>query len=124
MSNDNKNVVNFSRRSNHTKKEISREQQVHRRRIIAITSVLVLVIIFFSSQIVRVKLSESETQRSIDTSEKKLKKEKADNADLKLKAKQLKSEDYIEKIIRAKYYYSKDGEQIYALPGSNDILGK
>lgn len=119
----NRNVIRLSR-SSAKKKEMSRSEQIHKRRIIAIVSVLVFVILFFGFQIIHAKMSESETNSAITTSEKKLKKEKDDNEDLKLKSKQLKDDDYIQKVIRSKYYYSKNGEQVYALPGGDDSNSK
>ncbi len=40
----------------------------------------------------------------------------ADNASLKLRVKQLNDDEYLEKLIREKYYYSRDNEMIYNLP--------
>lgn len=50
------------------------------------------------------------------TAQTKLNEAKKDNADLKLRVKQLNDQDYLEKLIREKYYYSRDGETIYNLP--------
>ncbi|GKQ42286.1 hypothetical protein RD055328_02090 [Companilactobacillus sp. RD055328] len=119
---DNKNIITFKRRMDKKQHaELSHEDIIHRRRLIAIISALVLVILFFGFQIIRSKISDAQTQKSIVTSQQKLKKEKSTNKELKLKAKQLQDQDYIEKVIRSKYYYSKEGEQVYALPGSDDI---
>ena len=50
------------------------------------------------------------------TAQKKLDKVKKDNASLKLRVKQLNDDEYLEKLIREKYYYSRDNEMIYNLP--------
>ena len=50
------------------------------------------------------------------TAQKKLDKVKKDNASLKLRVKQLNEDEYLEKLIREKYYYSRDNETIYNLP--------
>ncbi|AWZ38699.1 FtsB family cell division protein [Ligilactobacillus murinus] len=50
------------------------------------------------------------------TAQKKLDKVKKDNASLKLRVKQLNDDEYLEKLIREKYYYSRDNETIYNLP--------
>ena len=47
---------------------------------------------------------------------KKLEKVKAKNANLKEQIKQLNDEDYLRKLIREKYSYSRDNEIIYNLP--------
>ncbi|MGR3742267.1 FtsB family cell division protein [Companilactobacillus sp. DQM5] len=116
-----RNVISFRTKSKGKQKNLTYEQIVHKRRITAIVSIIVLVVLILGGQIVFAKLSEMNTNNSITTSQKKLEKEKNKNSDLKIKAKQLQDDDYIEKIIRSKYYYSKDGEQIYALPGSNNV---
>lgn len=50
------------------------------------------------------------------TAQKKLDKVKKDNSSLKLRVKQLNDDEYLEKLIREKYYYSRDNETIYNLP--------
>ena len=50
------------------------------------------------------------------TAQKKLDKVKKDNSSLKLRGKQLNDDEYLEKLIREKYYYSRDNETIYNLP--------
>ena len=50
------------------------------------------------------------------TAQKKLDKIKKDNSSLKLRVKQLNDAEYLEKLIREKYYYSRDNEIIYNLP--------
>lgn len=50
------------------------------------------------------------------TAQKKLDKVKKDNSSLKLRVKQLNDDEYLEKLIREKYYYSRDNEMIYNLP--------
>lgn len=50
------------------------------------------------------------------TAQKKLDKIKKDNSSLKLRVKQLNDDEYLEKLIREKYYYSRDNETIYNLP--------
>ena len=39
-----------------------------------------------------------------------------ENAQLKDKVKQMNDENYLEKLIRAKYFYTKKGETVYNLP--------
>lgn len=45
-----------------------------------------------------------------------LKRTQAKNDQLKREVEQLKDTDYVQKIIRSQYFYSKDGETIYILP--------
>lgn len=55
-------------------------------------------------------------QATDDNCSKKLDKVKKDNSSLKLRVKQLNDDEYLEKLIREKYYYSRDNETIYNLP--------
>ncbi len=63
-------------------------------------------------------VSEQQVQTKKD-----LKKSKVDNQKLKQNIKQLHDKDYIQKVIREKYYYTKPGETVYSLPGdvSKDV---
>ncbi|MDO1604586.1 septum formation initiator family protein [Lactobacillus sp. YT155] len=121
--NDNsKKIVSLrSRTKKQDKKPLTYVQTVHKRRVIAITTVISLVVLFFGYQIIRAKLAQNEINNTIITTQDKLKKQKKENEELKIKAKQLQDDDYIQKIIRSKYYYSKDGEQIYSIPGGDNI---
>ncbi|MDN2453872.1 septum formation initiator family protein [Lactobacillus sp. UCMA15818] len=96
-----------------------RVRRVHKKRFIIATLAFFLIVAFFGYQIVNTKLLTSNLYQQINTSQKKLNSVKNQRADLKEKVKQLNSEDYLEKIIREKYYYSKDGETIYSLPNSS-----
>ncbi|KRL87088.1 FtsB family cell division protein [Ligilactobacillus apodemi] len=55
-------------------------------------------------------------KQQTQTAQKNLKKITKENSSLKIRVKQLNNQDYLEKLIREKYYYSKDGETIYNLP--------
>ena len=45
---------------------------------------------------------------------------KSKNKELNEEVKQLNDSDYIQKLIREKYYYSKSGETVYTLPANNN----
>ncbi|KRN27321.1 septum formation initiator family protein [Liquorilactobacillus mali] len=99
-----------------------RVKRVHKKRFIIVILAFFLIMTFFGYQIVNTKLLTSNLNKQINVSQKKLDSVRAQRASLKEKVKQLNDENYLEKIIREKYYYSKDGETIYSLP--NNSLGQ
>ncbi|EJF01987.1 FtsB family cell division protein [Liquorilactobacillus mali] len=99
-----------------------RIKRVHKKRFIIAILAFFLIVTFFGYQIVNTKLLTSNLNKQITVSQKKLDSVRAQRASLKEKVKQLNDENYLEKIIREKYYYSKDGETIYSLP--NNSLGQ
>ncbi|MFT9003442.1 MAG: septum formation initiator family protein [Liquorilactobacillus hordei] len=96
-----------------------RIRRVHKKRFITIILAFFLVTLFFGYQIVNTKLLTSNLNKQITTSHKKLDKVRTQRTDLKQEVKQLNDKNYLEKIIREKYYYSKDGETIYSLPNNS-----
>lgn len=50
------------------------------------------------------------------TAQKNLNTVKKENEKLKIRVKQLNDNDYLEKLIRERYYYSRDNETVYNLP--------
>lgn len=95
--------------SNHAKK-------VHRRRILLIGIIFVIVLTVFGVQIFNAHRTYTNTMEQIEVSKQKLSKQKSTQQDLKLEVSQLHDTNYLEKYIREKYMYSKPGEQIYNLP--------
>lgn len=101
-------------------KKMSRINLIHRRRVIAIRSAIVFVCLLFGTQIVHAKVADVEAKGDIKASTEKLAKQKKENDALNTQIKELKNKDYIKKYVRAKYYYSKSNEQIYAIPSGNE----
>lgn len=95
-----------------------KKKRIHRNRII----VLFLVLFFIGSlTFIQVKLNNasfSDSQKVLHEKNEKLKKVKSNNKRLKISVKELKDKDYIQKWIRSKYFYSKNGDTIYNF-GSN-----
>lgn len=56
-----------------------------------------------------VKQQTTVAQKNLDTVKK-------ENDKLKIRVKQLNNNDYLEKLIRERYYYSRDNETVYNLP--------
>ncbi|MFD0897145.1 FtsB family cell division protein [Loigolactobacillus binensis] len=91
-------------------------QHVHKRRIMLILGVLAVVFLVCGVQIYQAHRSLATTNQQLATRQVKLKKTKARQRELKLKESQLKNDDYLQQVIRQKYYYSKGNETIYSLP--------
>ncbi|KRL06241.1 FtsB family cell division protein [Liquorilactobacillus oeni] len=111
----------FFRETNAAKKQSKHQlriQTIHRRRLFCISIFVVLIGLFCGYQIVHANLLTASLETQVRSAHKKLNKEKQTRSDLKQQVKQLGDQDYLQKLIRDKYYYSKDGETIYSLPSN------
>lgn len=110
----------------YTKIKQSRHQEILRsrkKRGIILVSFFLVVILMLVVQIFITKSKVSNVSEQQVQTKKELKKSKIDNQKLKQNIKQLHDKDYIQKVIREKYYYTKPGETVYSLPGdvSKDV---
>ncbi len=110
----------------YTKIKRSRHQEILRsrkKRGIILVSFFLVVILMLVAQIFITKSKISNVSEQQVQTKKELKKSKVDNQKLKQNIKQLHDKDYIQKVIREKYYYTKPGETVYSLPGdvSKDV---
>jgi cell division protein DivIC len=97
--------------------QAARDAKRHRRRrligwlftvaVFAITSSM----IFSRMQDLRVAAAATEAAQA------SLAKEKATNQKLKTQVKNLQNDDYLQKYVREKYLYTKEGELVFNLPG-------
>lgn len=92
-------------------------QVVHLRRRVVLVAVMVVVTIFamvnYHTQYVKYETAA----KSLETAKSNLDKANKTNANLKQEVKDLGDNSYLEKLIREKYMYSKDGEVVFNLPG-------
>ncbi|WP_270774248.1 FtsB family cell division protein [Weissella confusa] len=92
-------------------------QVVHLRRRVVLVAVMVVVTIFamvnYHTQYVKYEAAS----QSLETAKSNLDKANKTNANLKQEVKDLGDNSYLEKLIREKYMYSKDGEVVFNLPG-------
>ncbi|TMT01348.1 septum formation initiator family protein [Apilactobacillus kunkeei] len=110
----------------YTKIKQSRHQEILRsrkKRGIILVSFFLVVILMLVMQIFITKSKISNVSEQQVQTKRELKKSKIDNQKLKQNIKQLHDKDYIQKVIREKYYYTKPGETVYSLPGdvSKDV---
>lgn len=110
----------------YTKIKKSRHLEILRsrkKRGIIMVSFFLVVILMLVAQILITKSKISNVSEQQVQTKKELKKSEVDNKKLKQNIKQLHDNDYIQKVIREKYYYTKPGETVYSLPGdvSKDV---
>ena len=99
--------------------QAQRVAQVRRRRFILIVAVLGALILFFGFQLINTRSNLHQVNRQVATSQVKLKKVQQKNNQLESQIKQLNNKDYLQKLLRSKYDYTKSGETVYSLPNDN-----
>ncbi|MFC6293807.1 septum formation initiator family protein [Lactiplantibacillus daoliensis] len=96
-----------------------RISQVRRRRFILIVAIFGALLLFFGCQLINTRANLSQVNHQVATSQVNLKQEQRKNAKLNSQIKQLNNEDYLQKLLRSKYDYTKRGETVYSLPNDN-----
>ncbi|MCB4209251.1 septum formation initiator family protein [Lactiplantibacillus plantarum] len=99
--------------------QAQRVAQVRRRRVILIVAVFGALILFFGFQLINTRSNLHQVNRQVATSQVKLKKVQQKNNQLESQIKQLNNKDYLQKLLRSKYDYTKSGETVYSLPNDN-----
>ena len=99
--------------------QAQRVAQVRRRRFILIVAVFGALILFFGFQLINTRSNLHQVNRQVATSQVKLKKVQQKNNQLESQIKQLNNMDYLQKLLRSKYDYTKSGETVYSLPNDN-----
>lgn len=99
--------------------QAQRVAQVRRRRFILIVAVFGALILFFGFQLINTRSNLHQVNRQVATSQVKLKKVQQKNNQLESQIKQLNNKDYLQKLLRSKYDYTKSGETVYSLPNNN-----
>lgn len=97
-------------------------KRVHYRRIFGLLLILAVVAIGFGSQIVHARQNNERLQAQVQVQNKKLTAVQQTRSDLKIQVKQLNNNTYLEKLIRYKYDYSKNGEIVFTLPEANSSI--
>ncbi|GAA6113522.1 MAG: septum formation initiator family protein [Apilactobacillus sp.] len=110
----------------YTRMKQSRHKEIlksRKKRGIILVSTFLLIFAVLTFQIISTKQKVRNISEQQVQSQQELKKSKVDNKKLKENIKQLHDNDYIQKIIRERYYYTKPGETVYSLPGdvSKDV---
>lgn len=90
-----------------------RIMQVHRNRLAVLIILFLLICGVVLIQVKANNASLADSQKVLQEKTAKLEKAKKNKAQLKITVQELKDPKYIEKWLRSKYFYSKEGETIY-----------
>lgn len=99
--------------------QAQRVSQVRRRRFVLIVAVFGALILFLDFQLINTRSNLHQMNRQVATSQVKLKKVQQRNDQLEGQIKQLNNKDYLQKLLRSKYDYTKSGETVYSLPNDS-----
>lgn len=90
--------------------------RARKHRFYFIMGVFLFFVGIFGFQIVHAKVTLGNVNQQIATTNSKLKDVKESNSDLKNRVKQMNNTEYLQKLVRSKYLYSRNGETVYNLP--------
>ncbi|MDV7720171.1 septum formation initiator family protein [Pediococcus ethanolidurans] len=119
--------VNGSQRTlTKTTEKIRKIRTTRLHRFYIIMGIFIVFAGIFGFQIVHTHYQRAAVNQQIQTSKAQYTTAKTQNKSLGLQVKQLNNADYLQKLLREKYYYSKSGEIIYSLPAdhSSDVSQK
>ncbi|HJF29639.1 MAG TPA: septum formation initiator family protein [Ligilactobacillus saerimneri] len=91
----------------------------HQVRLLSLGLVVTIITVVCLFQIVQSRVTVVNLQKQTTDVNKELKTVQAKNDQLNQQVKQLKDKDYVQKLIREKYYYTKKGETVYTIPKTN-----
>lgn len=97
-----------------------------KKRALTIIGCFCLAFLILGVQIVHAKNAMSQTNAQVSRQQQKLTRVKQTHQDLNEHVKLLNNKDYLENLIRSKYYYAKSGETIYSLPSdkASDVTAR
>ncbi|MDF7672597.1 septum formation initiator family protein [Lactobacillus sp. ESL0701] len=102
------------------RKQEKREQEVHRVRRNRIVAVFAIIFVFLGVQIGITHAQTNRINSEVQTSKKSLSTINKEKRALSAKRDDLKDPDYVAKLVRFKFLYSKPNETIYNIPEEKD----
>lgn len=111
---DEERIARLQRKAARKVKEVHR---VRRNRIIAVFAIIFLIL---GIQLIMMRLQAKQINNQVQASKVQLTKINKKNKALQAQANDLKDPDYMAKVIRYKFYYSKPGEAIYTVSENGD----
>lgn len=102
------------------KKQEKREKEVHRIRRNRIIAVFVILFGFLGVQIAVAHAQTNRINEQVQTSKKSLSRINDQKKTLMAKRDDLKDPDYVAKLVRFKFLYSRPNETVYNLPEDKD----
>lgn len=102
------------------RKQARREKEVHRVRFNRIVAIFAIIFVLLGLQIA-IKISQTgRINKQVEAEKQTLAKVKAQDNELSTKKQDLKDPNYVAKLIRSKFYYSKSNEKVYNVHERND----
>lgn len=102
------------------KKQQRHEREVHRVRRNRIIAVFAIIFIFLGIQLGVKMMRTKQINQQVASQRQAVTAIKRQNKQLRDKVSDLRDPNYVAKMIRYKYYYSKPGETIYTIPEKAD----
>ena len=102
------------------RKQEKRQKEVHRLRRNRLVAIFAIIFVFLGVQI-SIKIAQTQRINSdVQASKKTLNKVKQEHKELKTKRDDLQDPDYVAKMVRYKFLYSKPNEKVYNVPEGQD----
>lgn len=91
-------------------------ERKHRFKMLLIFGLMLIITMMFGFNIIQNNIQAAVLNKKTRVAQTELKSAQRQNRKLDQQVAELKDSDYLAKIIRKKYFFSKDGETIYSLP--------
>ncbi|AMV69732.1 Cell division protein DivIC (FtsB), stabilizes FtsL against RasP cleavage [Pediococcus damnosus] len=120
------NVNDIKKQNTIATEKISKIRTARLHRFYIIMGIFIVFAGILSFQLIHTHYERAQVEQQISTSKKHYTTAKNQNETLDVQVKQLNNDNYLQKLLREKYYYSKSGEIIYSLPSdhSEDVSQK
>ena len=102
------------------RKQAKREKEVHRVRLNRIIAIFAIIFVILGVQIVLKVSQTGRINKQVEAEKETLAQVKAKDRELSTKRQDLKDPNYVAKLIRYKFYYSKNNEKVYNVHERND----
>lgn len=108
----------FQAKQKEARLQAKRQKRQQRRSLLHLICMAIMGLLFAYGviRVAQAYLQIKALKQETVVAKRELKRTQAKNDRLKREVEQLKDTDYVQKIIRSQYFYSKDGETIYILP--------
>lgn len=108
----------FQAKQKEARLQAKRQKRQQQRSLLHLICMAIMGLLFTYGVIrmAQAYLQIKEIKQETVVAKRELKRTQVKNERLKREVEQLKDADYVQKIIRSQYFYSKDGETIYILP--------
>lgn len=108
----------FQAKQKEARLQAKRQKRQQQRSLLHLICMVIMGLLFTYGviRVAQAYLQIKALKQETVVAKRELKRTQAKNDRLKREVEQLKDTDYVQKIIRSQYFYSKDGETIYILP--------